>query len=485
MAERVKINRSLLVAQKLPERGERMLLDSDVKGFCARLTPGGISFIVRKSLGKGWKGSVKRTIGRFPDWTPEDARKEAAKMAHQMEHERLDPLAVKKEQERKNEATREKTARTFGKVYAEWMAWAAEHPKKNRAETVAMRKKIGRRISGVYLDKHGQPAPGEHPPALKLWALPFGEITAAIVARDLVPLFKQQPATAWQILRCGAAASSWETDKRGGRNPFRDWRTDSGPEDLEARDTALDLDTKEGGAWLRALVALREDATHGLAADYLLLLFLWCSRRFETRMLERRDLDEARGLVHFRKTITKNRKPHARPLTPWAAQIIRERLAKNPKDCSVLFPSPTGSGRPFVEFRDTLTAVNEAAGVKVRAHDLRRTASTELSQAAGARFSLIRIALGHSAGKGAITAQYIRDQAELLRPLMEARERRLRVLASLDKEPETVPPDLLVALAAADPKMQQKIARLLKLSTPTNQNGGQPASRSQRTALLR
>lgn len=461
----MKINRSLLVAQKLPERGERMLLDIEVRGFCARLTPGGISFIVRKSLGKGWKGSVKRTIGRFPDWTPEDARKEAAKMAHLMEHERLDPLRVKKEQERKNEAEREKTGRTFGKVYAEWMAWAADHPKKNRAETVAMRRKIGRRMSGVYLDKNGKPEPGEHPPALKLWALPFGEITGALVARDLVPLFKQQPATAWQVLRCGAAASAWETDKRGGRNPFRDWRTDSGPEDLEARDTALDLDTKEGGAWLRALVALRQDATHGLAADYLLLLFLWCSRRFETRMLERRDLDEARGLVHFRKTITKNRKPHARPLTPWAAQIIRERLAKNPKTCGVLFPSPTGSGRPFVEFRDTLTAVNEAAGVKVRAHDLRRTASTELSQAAGARFSLIRIALGHSAGRGAITAQYIRDQADLLRPLMEARERRLRVIAGLDAPDKPAPlsaADLLASVKNADAKTRRRLLAALK-----------------------
>lgn len=67
---------------------------------------------------------------------------------------------------------------------------------------------------------------------------------------------------------------------------------------------------------------------------------------------------------------------------------------------------------------------------QVRAHDLRRTLATELFGTTQ-NVATVEIALGHGSKK-AVTRGYIQSSVEALRPLYEARKKRLREVIGLD-----------------------------------------------------
>jgi hypothetical protein len=85
-----------------PASGQLLVRDQELKGFGLRLTPNGVrSFIVEKRI----DGRVKRlTLGRFPELTVEQARKEAQKLLGKIalglnplaerEHERLNAVSL-------------------------------------------------------------------------------------------------------------------------------------------------------------------------------------------------------------------------------------------------------------------------------------------------------------------------------------------------------------------------------------------------------
>lgn len=128
------------------------------------------------------------------------------------------------------------------------------------------------------------------------------------------------------------------------------------------------------------------------------------------------------------------------PITPWATEVLRERRAKNKKaklgaeSDDWVFASAV-EGKHLVEIRDLQAHLYEASGVKLGPHDLRRTVASDLFGDTQ-NLDTVGLALGHASSEGNVSAGYVVDLERLraLRPLYEARERRLRQLAGIEKD---------------------------------------------------
>lgn len=254
-------------------------------------------------------------------------------------------------------------------------------------------------------------------------------------------------ASAWKLLRHCAAAWSAEENPKGPMNPFAAFRkrnTKTLPK-VQRRTTSLQtLGVAAGTRWLKALVKLRKDKDHttAVAADYFLCLLLWGGRRTEVQMIRWSDVDLDIGTVRYREAHTKTRRALVVPLTPWAIEVLRERLTKNKRinlgtgQDDWVFASMV-EGKHIVEVRDLQDKLRELSGVSLGPHDLRRTVASDLFGDTQ-NLDTVGLALGHASSEGNVSAGYVVDLERLraLRPLYEARERRLRQLAGLESNPD-------------------------------------------------
>lgn len=90
-----KITKSYVDRLSTPETGQAFIRDTELKGFAVRITSSGAkSFILEKRI----DGKVKRlTLGRYPELTVEQARKEAHKLLGHIATGR-NPVAEKKQE---------------------------------------------------------------------------------------------------------------------------------------------------------------------------------------------------------------------------------------------------------------------------------------------------------------------------------------------------------------------------------------------------
>ena len=95
----VKLNDKMAGQEPAPERGNRIIYDSEVKGFGLRLTPfankpgKGRSFILTYRVNGGQQRRM--TIGDFPDpWSVAAARAQAKDLKREIDRG-IDPLGVK------------------------------------------------------------------------------------------------------------------------------------------------------------------------------------------------------------------------------------------------------------------------------------------------------------------------------------------------------------------------------------------------------
>jgi integrase len=94
MAETVKLTDRLIAEKSQPDTSAQIFIwDSVQSGFGVRITTGSKSFVFQSRT----NGKTRRvTIGRFPDWTTETARKQARKLAVDMDTG-TDPNQVKRQ----------------------------------------------------------------------------------------------------------------------------------------------------------------------------------------------------------------------------------------------------------------------------------------------------------------------------------------------------------------------------------------------------
>ncbi|TDK26183.1 DUF4102 domain-containing protein [Luteimonas aestuarii] len=441
-----------------PTMSDWIVRDSVVRGMGVRVSPGAASYFVQRKM--GGSTSIKRTLGKVSDITLDLARRRAQEWLGMMASGK-DPLVEKQASQRASTAQRKRDRQSMRVVYADYMtaksgSGGEEGVQLGKASTATDRSKVAK-----WMDTS------------PLWAVSLHALTVDDLEKTFDPLFnaalsekakkpawgpkKRSLSSAWKIWRYTKAAYNNALAKEGvasrrGVSPFAALETTRNWPKPKTRTTYLDTSKATGQAWLAQLVAMRdhERPEVGVAADYLICLLLWGARKEEIERLQWRDIDFAEDIVVLREENTKSGRAHYLPLTPWARTILEERRAKNrawERDGDWVFPS-RHHGKHIANFRGVLLELKKETGLWITAHDLRRTFATETAIQTQ-NILLVSAALNHSSG-ASTTRGYIRNIANMLRPVFEVREIELRRTAGLEIEaPEDPFADLEAFLARA------------------------------------
>lgn len=384
-----KITKSYVDKLSTPETGQTFMRDSELKGFAIRITSTGAkSFILEKRI----DGKVKRlTLGRYPELTVEQARKEAHKLLGQIAMG-LNPPAEKKSAALQGTtlqqafddfiATRKKLkARTLydyqrimKTVLADWQ---------NKAMLKISKDMVARRHSKIGT---------EH-----------GEAYANLSMRFLRALFnfaiaQYEDGNGNSVLRENPVIRLTQT---------RAWYR------VERRQTVIKPHELE--PWFNAIMNLKNDAisqNRETIRDYLLLVLLTGLRREESASMTWNNVDlKARTL----KVIdTKNHMDHTLPLSDFLYDLLQQR--KNNATNEYVFQRANGTGY-ISEQRKQIAKVIKESGIKFTIHDLRRTFLTIAESLDIPAYAVKRLA-NHKMSND-VTAGYIVADVERLRQPMQ------------------------------------------------------------------
>jgi integrase len=152
------------------------------------------------------------------------------------------------------------------------------------------------------------------------------------------------------------------------------------------------------------------DLPNPIARDYLLLLLFTGMRRGEAAGLRWENIDIAERKIKLPAAKTKSRRKLDLPMSDVVLGIFmeRQRLGRD----KFVFPSNGGSGH-IAEPKFPLKLVAQACGVRVSAHDLRRTFIT-VAESADISPTALRALVNHSLGRD-VTSGYIQMSVERLR----------------------------------------------------------------------
>ncbi len=361
------------------EKGAAYHYDDALKGFGVRVTAGGVkSFIVETALNGRQR---RRTLGRYPAFTVEQARKEAQDVLRDMSKGKDTVM------ERRNPG---KGGRTLREAFA---AFLAERDLKPRS-----RYDYGRVMAVALPDWQHRP---------------LSDISRVMVSDRFRKLTehhgKEYANLSMRVLRAVYNFARAE-DRDLPENPVLVLRDKRIWHRSQRRNRVVR--PYQLRAWWSAVVSL-EGEMGTTVRDYLVLLLLTGLRRQEAAKLtwEQVDLDGKVLVV----TDTKNRDRHELPLSDHLAALLSRRLESASSE--FVFPGPSGQG-PLVEPRNHIQKVIERSGVEFTIHDLRRTFLTVAESLDISAYAVKRLA-NHRAGSD-VTQGYIRMDVERLRRPMQA-----------------------------------------------------------------
>ena len=333
-----------------------------------------------------------------------------------------------------------------------------------------------------------------------LWRVPVVAVTSADVEQSLAPLLARAKGEKvakppWGPKRPGSIDKIYmytqEAWKRAATElhlpptmatPFLAWRKDVKWVEPKRRTRWLDTSEEQGKAWVRAVVHLHQQAHdpeplrlkpwRASLLDYYICILLWGTRLTETAKLEWAQVDTERQVVWLAPETTKTRILGCVPLTIWARQILGERQRLNEgwqPHSPYVFPSRQ-KGKHIVSPQKTLATINTLAEVEISTHDLRRTIATDIAgerhpQEASSML-IAGAALQHAQRGGtasATTEGYVLNRAEILRPIYQAREDRLREIAGLQPlgEPKHQSDDDVISRIFNDPALKEQLVKRL------------------------
>ena len=421
------LTKEMVAGAPFPESGDYTIRDSKQPGLGLRVSPGSKAWIVRRKLrGK----SFRHVLGRFPEMTLDQARREAKKAVGQFEEGRHPTL----EREARKKATN-----------AEWLAsrftvadmWAEYRGQRRDAKPFSAHSL--RDFAAMERRMAADP----------LWSAPFFSLTGDEIRK----VFARQTATPgprssnggkttanhyFRMLRTAAQFAIKSGRAPAGPNAFssaleNNWHRNN------ARKRTLVADKTSLRRWWEAVDALRASASGdkrrrsaALLADFQVLVLLWGGRKAETLSLRWEDVDFGGGTVRFAEEATKNRTEHKFPLCAHAELVLRRLQALQAEwgwSSPYVFPA-TQAGRKtkarthIKEPKKAMLLVAEAAGVPFTAHDIRRTFSNLLASASevGAEQAFVKMAMNHAASDD-VTATHYLDKVAQLRPIYERLER--------------------------------------------------------------
>lgn len=373
-----------------PVESKRLYVyDEKVPGLVLSVTPNGCkSFLVYKKV----QGKPQRiTLGRFPNLTIEQARKEAQKIIGLVATGH-NPIAEKKEQQAR--------ALTLLEVFEDYLG-----ARRNlKPSTVKDYRRALREVFLDWQDKH------------------LIKITKDMVSKRHETFganhSRARANTAMRVLRAifNFAAGEYEDAKGKAlfpENPvirlshLRAWYR------IERRQSVIK--THELPVWFKSVMELGEDRHNSKARtvrDYLLLILFTGLRRTEAAHLSWKQIDfQAKSLMI---TETKNHRVHVLPLSNFLFDLLLERRTMIHSD--FVFPGEGSTGY-FAEPRKQMKKIIDATGIDFTLHDLRRTFITiaeSLDIPAYALKKLLNHRMEHD-----VTAGYIIIDVERLRKPMQ------------------------------------------------------------------
>jgi integrase len=358
--------------------------DDQIKGFGVRVTSGSKTFILdRKLNGK----TIRVSIGRFPDWTVQQARERSKELVVEMD---------KGNDIREQMKQKVQSAVTLRSIFERFLA---ERELKPRSRT-----DYCRYLEYYLSDWLDRPAARIDASSVmarykKIAASSSGQAQASSVMRALRSILNYAIATYGRdVLPENPVASltakrAWLRDNR---------RTDH-------------LANHEVAPFIAALRGLSNQAM----GSYLEFILLTGARRSEAALLKWRDIDVDAKTLLFRDT--KNHTDRRLPLTPGVLALLDIMRAQRAGE--YVFASFDKQGKPthIKEPRKAVAIANRAAGSQVTVHGLRRTYATLLESLDCPAYPL-KALLGHSLKGDVTSAHYTQINVERLRPWAEKYE---------------------------------------------------------------
>lgn len=417
-----------------PGQRDYFLWDDDVPGFGLKVTPaGGRIYIFQYRMpcpGRAKTMPTRRlTLGKHGELTPDQARKEAKRLAALVtqgtdpRQTELDAIAAKDEAKRKAEAkARADCDLAFEKVAERWLA---EYELGRRPRSYGQ--------ASLVIHKHLMPTLG---------GKPLPAITRADLQAILDGIPAKQPASRRTVYAYASIFFGWAFQRGDiAENPVS---AIAKPKAVKPRDRVL-VDDELATIW-RATEALRAP----LGAFYRVLL-LTGQRREEVAGMDWAELDRSTATWTLPANRAKNGTAHIVPLSPAVVdELDRLALARQlkaedeapdakhwPKAGAVMSIRGGVSLSCFSQAKRLLDAETTKARKKAgpmdhwRVHDLRRTMATGF-QRLGVRFEVTEAVLNHVSGaKGGVAGIYQRhDWREEKRTALEAWARHVEAILS-------------------------------------------------------
>ncbi|MGD0959866.1 MAG: site-specific integrase [Methylomonas sp.] len=343
-----------LEALPLPQSGERVIYHDthkDAAGLQLRVTRSNKTFFIQKRV----DGKPERvTIGKFPDKSIENARKEAARLKGLIA-DGINP---------NSDARALKSETTLQELFDDFLI----HRRNKRGAFLSEKTKRSYRYDfGLYLTKWGKRQLSQFKDT------DFGKLHTEIG--------KEHPTTANRVIAMASSLFGYATEKKlfKGANPAHGIK--KYPE--TKRDRFLQSD--ELPAFFKALA----DEPNETLRDYFFISLLTGARRSNVQEMQWSQLHFDRA--EWRIPTTKNGEPQIVTLTAEAVEILRLRQVNG----SIwVFPG-SGSTGHLVEPKKAWARLLERAGLKnLRIHDLRRTLGSWQAKT-GASLAIVGKSLNH------------------------------------------------------------------------------------------
>jgi integrase len=382
---------------------QKRYYDDTMKGFGVRATSGGSrAFFIEKLVNRKLR---RITIGRYPELTVEQARKQAQKLLGQIATG-IDPLAER----------REKKAR--GVTLQETFDAYLKARKALKPLTILDYTRLMKQVFSDWQNK------------------PLLDITKDMVAKRHSEYGVRSPAranSAMRFLRALFNFAAGEYEDAEGRslileNPVKRISHTRAWYRVDRKQTVIK--THELPDWYKAVMAVKDEHSTGKSSilrDYFLLLLFTGLRRQEAIELTWDRVDFKAKTITINDT--KNHQAHVLPMSDFLLSLFKNRKAEN-IDSLFVFPGNGKTGYN-VEPRKVMKKIIAQSGVIFTLHDLRRTFITVAESLDIPAYALKRL-LNHKMTQD-VTAGYIVMDVERLRKPMQLISEHILILATAEK----------------------------------------------------
>jgi integrase len=397
-----------------PARGSKVTFDSELTGFGLRATPGAKAFVLSCRI----EGRQRQlSIGGFPEWPTDMARKEAARLKRLIDLGR-DPMRERLEE---RQAPRMKE---LARRYLNEHAIPYKSPKSVYDDRLMIRRFIDPTITirgpvGDAVEAYQPDRPGDREIAKAL-----GDAKVRDVDYDDIDdihhkiTLSGRPVTADRVTALLSKMLSFAERKKlreRGSNPCK-----GAARNAEIKREKVLTDTQLGKL-LRAVA----EYPHRDAADVIMLALLTGARQGELLQARWAEIDFDRGVWDKPQPKTKQRRSHHVPLGVPALRLLKDRHGE--VEGPWIFPG-RHRGRPLTSIKKAWRTICDQAGIPhgreegFTAHDLRHQFAS-LAVSGGATLPMIGGLLGHTVPT--TTARYAHLFDQPLREVSDAVGRRL------------------------------------------------------------